>query len=114
MPLRAAADRRAFGALGATPKGPRALPDVRRGRHDTLKCTLPPATGVPLAELEVERFSLPMTSYATWYFLPARVVAGDDREQVGRVAVKRRRRGNSSPQLKTTTPPEQAVTLAEH
>jgi NAD(P)-dependent dehydrogenase (short-subunit alcohol dehydrogenase family) len=31
--------------------------------------------GVPLAELEVERFSLPITSYATSYFLTARLAA---------------------------------------
>ena len=31
--------------------------------------------GVPLTELEVERFSLPITSYATSYFLTARLAA---------------------------------------
>jgi NAD(P)-dependent dehydrogenase (short-subunit alcohol dehydrogenase family) len=31
--------------------------------------------GVPLVELEVERFSLPITSYATSYFLTARLAA---------------------------------------
>ncbi len=32
--------------------------------------------GVPLVELDVEQFSLPITAYATSYFLTARLAAG--------------------------------------
>jgi hypothetical protein len=36
---------------------------------------LPGLVGVPLAELDVEQFSLPIATYATSYFLTARMAA---------------------------------------
>jgi enoyl-[acyl-carrier-protein] reductase (NADH) len=53
------------------------------------------AGGVPLAELDAEQFSLPITTYATSYFLTARLAAR-------RMVV-----------LATSTHPRRLMTLAE-